>query len=133
MEIVIAQPPMFDQICAVFPTAANKGVIFTWGKTIFNPSGTHISDELKEHELIHEERQGLFGSIEKWWERYLVDVEFRVAEEMPAHVAEYKTFCKNHRDRNQRAHYLRAVASRLASPLYGNVISFKDAMKALIR
>lgn len=132
VEIIIAPPPMFDQICAVFPSAANKGVIFTWGNVIFNPSGVNIGEELQMHELVHRDRQNLVESVEKWWERYLVDVEFRLAEELPAHVVEYKTFCRLHRDRNQRANYLHHVAGRLASPLYGNVITKKAALSALL-
>jgi len=133
MEIVIAPPPIFDKIVAVFPSAANKGVIFTWGNTIFNPSGIHVNENLYAHETVHRDHQAKGESVEKWWERYLDDVEFRLTEELPAHQLEYKTFCGRNKDRNHRVNYLHAVANRLASPLYGNVMTKQAAIKALMQ
>lgn len=128
MQIVIAQPPLIDKIRAVFPVDKFEGVIYSWGDRIYNPSGVHISKELMSHEKIHGERQGVeeFGIL-AWWSRYLADPDFRLREELPAHKAEYLEFCKTHSDRNKRAVFLRYTAERLSSPLYGGLLSIKQA------
>lgn len=89
MRIVVARPPNYAAIVAVFPAAANPGVIFTYGDTIFNPTNAHISHELRAHEGIHGTRQtAARARIEDWWQHYLEDPAFRLGEELPAHQAE---------------------------------------------
>jgi hypothetical protein len=125
LNIVVAFPPMFEEIAAVFPAARGPGAIFTWGDTIYVPGGAHLlTPALRAHEGVHYSRQtNDTPKIEAWWQRYLVDAEFRLAEELPAHRAEYKQFCSTHRDRNLRIQFLHAIAGRLAGPLYGGMLS----------
>lgn len=132
MKIVLADPPNIDAIDAVFQVRGKKGVIFTWGDTIYNPSGAVISAPLKAHEGVHYNRQtNDTPKIEAWWERYLRDLEFRLAEEFPAHKAEYQQYCQFERDRNRRMFALTQIAERLAGPLYGNMITVKRAKELL--
>jgi hypothetical protein len=121
MDIVVAYPPMFEEIAAVFPNARKPGVIFTWGSTLYNPSGITVSPELRAHEGVHYTRQG--ADVEGWWRRYLTDAEFRLAEEIPAHRAEARQFKARHADRNAYYRYVHHVAERLASPLYGSLLT----------
>jgi hypothetical protein len=132
MKIVAARPPNFDAIAAVFPEARQRGVIFTFGDTLYNPAGGYVSAWLKAHEGVHYSRQTNHPpAIEQWWKRYLEDPEFRLAEEIPAHRAEWKAFASVHKDRNQRAAMLQSIARRLASPLYGELITFTKAKKEI--
>lgn len=132
MRVVVARPPLFAEIDAAFGVAG-KPVIFAWGDTIYNPQGGPISVELQAHESVRGQRQG--GAIEAWWRRYIAEPEFRLAEEIPAHQAEYREFCRNNvngKARNGRRLVLHHIAARLASPLYGRLVSY-DAARKLIK
>lgn len=127
MKIVFTHPPMFDKINEAFPIAGKK-VFFAWGDIIYNPACVEIAPELMAHERVHGERQVPWG-VERWWREYITDPAFRLQEEIPAHQAEYASFCGAHLDRNQRARQLHAIARRLSSPFYGSMVSFPEALK----
>ena len=131
--IVIAKPPMFEEIAAVFRLAHMPGVIFSWGAaTIFNPSGIVIPQPLLAHEAVHGARQGYDDAgIRAWWKRYIADPAFRLAEEMPAHRAEYAAIKGLVQDRNARVRELHQIVTRLCGPLYGGIISRTNAWKAV--
>lgn len=132
MRIVKEKPPIFEQIDAAFGIAG-KPVIFAFGDTIYNPMGIAITRELYAHECVHGHRQG--SDVAGWWAHYIVEPEFRLAEEIPAHQAEYREFCEHNphgRLRNGRRLYLNAIAKKLASPLYGGLISYEKA-RSLIK
>ena len=128
MQIVIDKPPNFEEIDKKF-NIASKGVIFAYGNKIYNPENIVISPELITHELTHGHRQG--ASPDKWWKLYLTIPMFRLEEEFYAHHSELIAFKVNHKDRNEHARYLHSVALRLSSPLYGNLISYLDAVRSL--
>ena len=104
-----------------------EGVIFTYGDRIYNPSGVEISKPLLIHESTHSQRQG--DDPDNWWVNYIEFAEFRLVEELLAHRAEYEAFKQY--GRNQRRTALQQIANRLSSPLYGNMMSFKEAKKVL--
>lgn len=133
MKIVHAKPPNYDELDAVFHVRGKKGVIFTWGDTIYNPSGISVSAELKAHEGVHFSRQtNHTPAIESWWRRYIDDPEFRLGEELPAHRAEYKAFCNRVRCYRSRISYCTAIAARLASPLYGALLQPAKARSLIL-
>jgi hypothetical protein len=136
MKVVHAHPPMFEEIAAAFPDARRPGVLFCWGDRIYAPGPPRlIGLEFHAHEQVHCERQG--SDIEAWWRRYLVDPAFRLEEELPAHIAEFKKLCELQRGRwtSQRA-MRRTIAAhvgrKLAAPLYGQMISADAAKRALL-
>lgn len=126
MKIVADYPPNISEIRKVFPITA--GVIFAWGDTIFSPDGIDVPPELIEHEEIHGQRQK--GDPEGWWEQYLTDPAFRLAEEVPAHQAEFLWIMKN-ANRSDRRKALIQISNRLSSPLYGRIIRPKEAKKLI--
>ena len=132
MEIIIDRPPIYDRAAKVFPLQGRE--IFAWGDKIYNPGGFVIPEWLVAHEQVHANQHmddsGHFNP-EAWWERYLVDVEFRFQEELEAHRAEYRSYCQHNRDRNKQAAYKRIVAKKLAAPLYGSMITSFDAMRKI--
>lgn len=131
------RPPNYSDIIAVFPRAAGPGVIFCWGNTMHCPRPVlpMIPPELVRHEEVHALRQG--HDPAGWWRRYLDDEAFRLNEEFPAHAAEFRALCTMHRHKWNDARAMRRVfgariAAKLASPLYGDMISLADAKALLI-
>lgn len=122
-----------------FHVAHRRGVLYTFGDTIYNPDGVDIPQPLMEHEEVHSLRQiaypGIAGhydgaaGVEGWWFRYLDSDAFRLAEELPAHRAEYRAICREVKDRNQRDKWARVIAGRLSSSLYGKVVGTNDALR----
>lgn len=125
MKIVNEKPPIYNKILnsGMHP---HEGVIYTYGDTIYNPSGTEISDHLLEHEEVHHKQQG--SDPGKWWDRYLNDQYFRIEQEAEAYAHQYDYLCKRIKDRNQRARILFDLARILSSSLYGSVIGQVSAM-----
>ena len=128
MVEVFARPPNFDEIDDVFKVAGLP-VIFAYGGTIYNPERTELTESLRAHEEVHGIRQG--SDIEGWWKRYISDTKFRLNEEIPAHIAEYKKVCEISPTRNQRRVALHHIAARLASGLYGGLIRYEDARRLI--
>jgi len=126
MKIVTDYPPNVDEIRLVFPIS--DSVIFAWGDTIFNPGGGEIPPELIEHEEVHGTRQG--NDPKGWWDRYLIDPAFRLAEEVPAHKEEFRWIVQN-ANRAERRRALLLISERLASPLYGKMIRPQEAKKII--
>jgi hypothetical protein len=122
MKISHERPPNWEKIVKVFPDLAQrKGVLFCHGPVIYNPDKVVIKPQLVKHEEAHSERQG--ADPEAWWNKYLTDPSFRYHEELIAHRVEWLAYCKRHYGASDRQKYLSLIADRLASPLYGEVIS----------
>lgn len=132
MKIINAHPPNFPEIVAAFPHASKPGTVFSFGDTIYVPTGWPVSKAIMAHEEVHGVRQLAYElGIMGWWRRYIEDPEFRLAEELPAHVAEFRRLCKLKADPNARVRELFKIADRLASPLYGNLISVGEARRRI--
>lgn len=84
---------------------------------------------LLSHEAVHVKQQD--GNPDAWWERYFVDVEWRVEQELAAYREQYRTFKILRTDRNERARYAVGLAGFMAGPLYGKVIDFSRAFKII--
>lgn len=135
MNIVHDAPPNFNEIVAAFPQAAGKGVVFTWGGTIYvpKPDGA-LPAWTVDHERVHSQRQSAdWKAIEAWWKRYIADPEYRLAEEIPAHRAEFRMYCRAQRDRNQQSAMLTKMAKRLSGALYGSLIPLGRAKAEIQR
>lgn len=152
MQLIRERPPLFDEIAAVFDVKG-KPVLFAWGDAIYAPSGVStVAPQLLAHEAVHGRRQKVFSyslmrmgfddqmtdldpdrehAITGWWRKYISDPAFRLAEEIPAHIAEYKNLCERLPSRSDRRRHLSLVAGRLASPLYRYSISKDEARKVL--
>lgn len=134
MRLVHAVPPLFAEIDAAFHVAG-KPIIFAYGSAIYNPHGVTVPPELHAHEEVHGMRQGQDPMT--WWRLYIADPAFRLAEEIPAHVAEYRKLCDLRRaewtsERNMRRTFAAHVARKLSAPLYGRLISFEAAKKTIL-
>ena len=130
-RIVVGVPPNYPKILAAFPQAAKThGVIFAYGSTIFNRDGVTIPKPIAAHELCHLDQQKVAGGAEAWWDRYMVDVEWRYGEELQAHQVEY-FYATLDASRLRRRAYLSAIAKRLSGPLYGHMTTLEKAKQAI--
>ena len=122
-------PPNIEEVRKKFPLKG--GEIFAWDGIIYHPRGGRLPPELIEHEKVHFAQQG--GNPEVWWSRYLSDDdEWRLEQELEAHIVEYRTYCRYNRDRNKRMRYLHMIARRLASPMYGGLITTGEARRRIL-
>lgn len=132
MEIIIDNPPMIAAIDMKFHVRG-KPIIYSWGKYIYNPLSINVTAELMAHERCHSLQQGHNETdIILWWHKYLDDVEFRYQQELPAHAAEYNLFCTTNKSREHRARFLQHVANKLAAPLYGNLVTHRQAIREIM-
>lgn len=133
MRVIVGRPPNFEEIAATFPMARGPGAIFTFGDAIYVPGGAHLlTPYLKAHEGVHYARQtNDTAKIEAWWRTYLVDAQFRLQEELPAHRAEFRTYCSLHRDPNARIRFLYGIGERLSGKLYGGLMTPAAARRAI--
>lgn len=122
-------PPNIDDIKKVLNIG--KNVIFTFGNTIYNPSGGDIDLPLMAHEQTHSIQQENIGP-EEWWKKYLSDNNFRLEQELQAYKIQYKYYCNVIKDRNARYKFLNRIASDLSSEVYGNLISKSDALSKIV-
>lgn len=120
VTIRIAYPPNITQIRAAFRLTG--GEIFAWGGVIYNPGGGGLSRALIEHEKVHFRQQEEIGGPEAWWARYLADPAFRLDVEMEAHIVEFRVYSEDN-GRAARRGYLKFLARRLSSPMYGRMIT----------
>lgn len=128
MRVVHDFPPNWDEVNAVFKVAG-KPVIFCYGDRIYNPSQIDVTPALYAHELMHSRQQG--DDPAGWWRRYIDDIAFRFEQELAAHQAEYIAAMKSAPNRHARRTYAKAIAQRLAGPLYGHVVSPMEAKRLI--
>ncbi|KKL44563.1 hypothetical protein LCGC14_2364460 [marine sediment metagenome] len=105
--------------------------MFSFGPKLYNPHGVFIPDEILAHEAVHGFRQGeTVADTLEWWRRYMAEPAFRLAEELPAHKAELQWLI-DHNSRRDRRRAIKQIAAKLASPLYGSLVTPSQARKLL--
>jgi len=128
MKIKNSKPPIWDKANKVFKINPNT-VLFAYGDTIYNPSGAHITDDLLIHEQVHAKQQKYNDKdAEIWWNKYLVDPEFRLSQEIEAYAEQYKFMCIKIQNKQQKFEILKRMAEILSGPLYGECINFNQAL-----
>lgn len=98
--------------------------LFAYDHIIY--SNYPVSDDLLIHETTHHKQQDKYG-LEEWLKYYLEDDKFRLKMEIEA----YRKQLESIQDRNQRAKLRMEVSKHLSSPLYGNIISYEEALRVL--
>ena len=135
MKILNEKPPVWDAANQLFKLdELNLYTVFTYGDTLYNPSGIAIPADLMVHEQIHmRQQQGNETVAKLWWERYLTDPDWRIQQEIEAYHAQYQYLETTTKDRNKRASYLWRLAAMLAGQMYGRTISHREAMQRIKR
>lgn len=129
MKIVHEWPPNIEEINKFFDV--HKNVLFTYGDTIYCPSGKEIPDHLMIHESIHEKQQEAVGGPDEWWNRFFFDKKFRLQQEVEAYHAQYEWYCEHYKNRNDQYKLLRHCAEALSGPVYGHSIGIAAALFAI--
>jgi len=130
MKIKHKRPPNYDEIIKHFPAVADmSGVIFTYGDTLYVPSGNDIPDHLMKHEETHQRQQEELGK-DVWWEYYFDNPNFRLMQEVEAYRNQY-AHIKEHSNRQSRRQLLQQLAKDLSRPMYGNLVSREKAKKLI--
>lgn len=130
MTISQGYPPNYAAIVKAIPAVKlNKGIVFTYGDTIFMPAGINLVDHLMAHEQEHIRQQTEMGA-EKWWAQYLKDPQFRLEQELEAYKVQYQTLQKNH-SRQDRRVTLMKIAGDLGGSMYGKIINKEMARKLI--
>lgn len=126
MKIKKDYPPNYNQIAQKFDIRGNPRVIFTYGDTLYVPNGAEIPPDLMAHEETHTVQQLKMG-VAAWWDKYLVDDQFRLNQEVEAYRAQYK-YAQENMNRHGRRALLNRIASDLSGVMYGNLCSFEQAV-----
>ena len=127
MKISHEKPPNWDVLVARFGA--------TWGKTVVTYGDTchcarPLSNDLAVHEAVHVGQQLSYG-VEAWWQRYMVDPDFRVHQETEAYRAQFLYINRTIKDRNLRFKERDRLARDLSSNLYGKSIGYLEAYKKI--
>ncbi len=137
-EVVIreAKPPMFDVVCAVFGITEkellDRDVIFAYKNEVWNPTGSYVGADRIVHEAVHfKQHENYKNGCDGWWWRYLVDAPFRLEQEVEAYQAQYWWAREALRDRNTAAKLLDFIAKALSSEMYGNIITYQEAVRRI--
>ncbi len=130
MRELFFYPPNYKELNEKFKIRG-KPVIFAWGNILYNPSKVKLTPELLAHEAAHGERQ-LAVIPDTWWRKYCDSSTFRLEEELIGHKAEYAKARENMQG-GQLDAYLKLIAMRLSSPLYGKMIDMNQALKLITK
>lgn len=128
-KIIIGYPPNIDEIDKVLHVKGRDTIIYTYGDTIYVPGAFELTQDLIDHEMTHVSQQSAMGADE-WWDRYLKDVEFRIDQEVEAYKVQLSTInaTSNRKVRREAKSFM---ASTLASNMYGNMLTKKQAERLL--
>lgn len=128
MNIVKEFPPNIDKISLLFKV--DKDVVFCYGDKICNPYDIKLKDHVVLHESVHSEQQKAMGGPETWWDKYLENKEFRIAQEAEAYGAQLK-FIRAHYGVEAAMQSLHSFANYLSSDVYGNAINYEGAREQI--
>ena len=130
MKISTSYPPIYEDVKKAFELVGNE--VFTFGDTLYNPSNAIIPDHLLIHEEVHAKQQEHNDVVAKlWWQRYIADSKYRIDQEVEAYSTQYKFICEKVKDKNARYRNLNALAEQLSGKMYGNSISYTDAIRKI--
>lgn len=126
MKIEHTKPAIYDRCKEAFGVDWDKGVIITYGDTVY--CKVELPDHLIAHEQTHIAQQQAYG-VDKWWDRYFIDKEFRLSQEIEAYRNQAK-FLKNNYRRQSRREIMRQIYKDMAK-YYGGMCSEEEAEKLL--
>lgn len=121
MKIARSFPPNYEDIVVAIPAVKrNPNIIFTYGDTLYVPSGVMIPPHLHAHEVTHCVEQAKIG-VDEWWSKYLVSPRFRLEQELLAYRAQYQ-FLLKHSPRHFARTVLLKISEDLSGAMYGSIV-----------
>lgn len=135
MKIINEKPPMWRKLKSLFDFD-DRTTVFTYGDAIYNPSGNQLSEDVIVHESVHIQQQLELNrwwrsGAREWWNRFIKDPKFRLEQEMQAYQTQYYFLLQRGMNRDQLAKRVSDMAYAMSSPMYGNVISYADAIRQI--
>lgn len=123
-------PPNYSFIKEILGDIESDKPIFCFGDTIYNPFGVKLTPDLERHEEVHSEQQSHLPEV--WWNKYLLDKDFRLSQEIEAYGEQF-VFIKSLPKITPKLieWFQDRIASSLASPLYGRMISYGEAVSKI--
>jgi len=121
MKIKSKKPFLAYILMFKFPAIVEDTTIMVWGDTSYT---THeLPDHLIAHEETHirQQKNKLLGLV--WWTRYVFSKKFRLSQELEAYRSQYKV--------SGDPMVLHQIAKDLSGELYGNLISYDEAIKQI--
>jgi len=123
-------PPNIEQLKQFFPIHEDTHPIFTYGEHIYAPYHEHIPPDIIEHENVHIKQQKQYTSPDVWWNKYMLDKDFRLLQELEAYNRQY-LWVKEKSNGRIAGEALIEMASNLCSPLYRLDLSYGRAEKLI--
>lgn len=132
MKIVHDLPPILQAILDAGMAPRLEYAAFCYGDELYIPGGWTPSEDLMAHEQTHSfQHADTEGGPDAWWERYIDDQYFRIAQEAEAYAVQYRFVARKGGSRDRLAKYIYDLSAQLAGPMYGNVIGQRAAMKMI--
>lgn len=126
--ILTEKPPIYERCVEVFGINWDDGVIFTYGENIYCKDQALLSPDLLVHEETHIRQQMAMGK-DIWWDRYFVDKEFRLSQEVEAYKNQLH-YIRGHYDRPTRKKLEKHIYSSMAK-IYAGMCTEEEAKKLL--
>ena len=123
-----SKPPIYERCAEQFGVRWKDKVIFTYGDTIHCKN--KVGKQKIAHETTHVNQQLEYG-VKAWWERYFIDVDFRIEQEVEAYRNEIDWVRSKIWDMKNRKARIDHIIEDLCSPMYGSVVNYKKAIKLL--
>lgn len=134
VEISSEKPPQWilDAVKKKWGVEWESRVIFTYGELITTYHG-EMTEDFIPHEMTHVRQQAEYpGGKDAWWQRYLEDDKFRLEQELEAYRNQYQWLLKNPLvNKQERFENLKWYAVSLSGSMYGNIVSFFQAMSLI--
>jgi len=121
-------PDIYWELKKHFKINWKKGVIITYGDTVY--CKWKIKEPKITHEKVHIKQQKEMG-VEKWWDKYIKDKEFRLDQELEAYKAEVEWIKDNVKGFVLKDKMIAKVIMDLSSDMYGGIIKFNEAKELL--
>lgn len=120
-------PPNIREIQKHFPVT--KDTVYAYGDDIY--ALEEVPPDIEYHERVHLEQQKKWTSPDIWWQKYLLDAEFRLEQEVEAFAAQVK-WVREHTNSAIGKGSLEVCSEVLASEMYKLGIT-KSRAESLIR
>lgn len=128
MKTSYNKPPHWFIMKAIFKCDWER-TAFAFVDTIY--SSSELPEHLIVHESVHLDQQG-YSVIGAWiWLlRYLLSKKFRYRMELEAYRKQWKFFARQHRP-SINEDFMRKIAGDLSGKLYGNIVTYQEAVRAI--
>lgn len=128
MKLSDRKPEIYQKCHDKFGVEWDKGIIITYGDTVYTKNPALVSPDLVVHESTHIRQQQEMGP-EAWWDLYLKDKKFRLSQELEAYRNQIAYIRKNYTRKTRR--YLELKLASDMATLYGNMCTKEEALEML--